>query len=285
MTYNDFKHTLLTLPTDRLDKINALKSGLNIVGLSGGKDSLATCILLHWLDIPFKTITAEVWWKDDITGENPYHYEFMHGIAVPKLNTWGVTCDFVRGKITAYEYITTPIKYSKYPERIGKARGFPLCGKCGIQRDCKLKPCEKYYKQQTENYNVITGIAADEKDRLLTNSANNRISILELIAVPEYETYGICTGETLLSPTYTFSNRGGCWFCPNQKIYELELLYRVFPNLWGELMEIQRLPNKVQEKFNRTQTLYDIEEQIKHGVQQKWFIGEMMKGNNNDRSN
>ncbi len=270
MTYKDLKHTLLTLPTERLDKINSLKNGVNIVGVSGGKDSLATCILLHWLDIPFKTITAEVWWKEGITGENPYHYEFMHGVAVPKLNSWGVTCDFVRSKITAYEYMTTPIAYSKnHPERVGKVRGFPICGKCGIQRDCKIRPCKKYYKQQTENYRVITGIAADEKGRLLSNSANNRMSILELINVFEYETYDICVGDGLLSPTYTFSNRGGCWFCANQKIQEWELLYREFPNLWNDLMEIQKMPNKVQEKINHTQTLYDIEKQIKNGVQQK----------------
>ncbi|MBR2312190.1 MAG: phosphoadenosine phosphosulfate reductase [Clostridia bacterium] len=279
MTYQDFKHALLTLSTSRLERIDALRHTVNIVGVSGGKDSLATCILLHWLGIPFKTVTAEVWWKEGITGENPYHYEFLHGIAVPKLNSWGTTCDFIRSKTTAYEYMTTPIAYSKnHPDRIGKTRGFPLCGKCGIQRDCKARPCEKYYKSQTESYTVITGIAADEKDRILTNAANNRISVLELFDIPEYETYGICVSEKLLSPTYTFSDRGGCWFCPNQKIQELELLYRVFPRFWNELMEIQRLPNKVQENFNRTQTLYDIEEQIKHGVQQRLFVGAMMKG-------
>ena len=183
MTYNDFKHILLTLPSERLDKIEKLKHGLNIVGVSGGKDSMATCVLLHWLGIPFKTVTAEVWWKEGVTGENPYHYEFIHNIAVPKLNSWGVECNFVRSSITAYDYMTTPIKYSKYPERIGKLRGFPLCGKCGIQRDCKMKPCAKYYKAQSEPYEVITGIAADEKDRLLTNTAGHKISILELVDV------------------------------------------------------------------------------------------------------
>lgn len=38
-------------------------------------------------------------------------------------------------------------------------------------------------------------------------------------------------------------------------------------------MEIQRMPNKVQENFNRRQTLYDIEEEIKRGVQMKLFTG------------
>lgn len=278
MTYTELKHSLLALPSDRLKKIDALKHGVNIVGLSGGKDSMATCILLYWLGIPFKTITAEVWWKEGITGENPYHYEFLHNVAFPKLRGWGVTCETVRSDITAYEWMTTPVIRSKHPERIGMLRGFPLCSKCGIQRDCKVRPCEKYYKSQVSDYSVITGIAADEKDRILSNTANNRISILEILDVTEFETYPLCTFQNLLSPTYSFSERGGCWFCANQKIQELELLYREFPDLWGELMAIQQMPNKVQENFNRTQTLYDIEKQIKHGVQQRIYTSFMIKG-------
>lgn len=280
MDYKMFKRILCTLSKDQKAKIDLLKKSVNIVGYSGGKDSSATCILLHWLDIPFKTVTAEVWWKDGVSGEHPYHYEFIHGTAAPKLYSWGAKCDFIRSDITAYEFMTTPIAFSKeHPERIGKLRGFPLCGKCGIQRDCKAKPCARFYSQQTDSYNVITGIAPDEKDRIITNSASGRVSILEILDVVEFMTYSICASEQMLSPTYDFSNRGGCWFCPNQKIQELELLYRVFPEYWNELMEIQRMPNKVQEKFNRTQTLYDIEEQIKHGVQQKWFMGSLMAKN------
>ena len=279
MRYADLKQTMLTIPLDNKKKINELRKNDNIVGVSGGKDSLATCILLHWLDIPFRTITAEVWWKDGVTGENPYHYEFMHEKAFPKLKSWGCECNTVRSKITAYDFMTTPIvKSIKHPERVGKLRGFPLCGKCGIQRDCKTRPCDRFYKEQDGDYSVILGIASDEKDRLLTKAANNKISILDLLGIEEFNTFGICSQETLLSPTYTFSDRGGCWFCPNQKIQELELLYRCFPHLWEELMSVQRLENKVQENFNRTQTLYDIEKQIKKGVQQKFFMGNIIGG-------
>lgn len=269
----------ITVSEDAESKVKQLKESVNIVGLSGGKDSMATCVLMHYLDIPFKTVTAEVWWKKDITGENPYHYEWLHDKAVSKLESWGVQCDFVSSEITAYEFMTTPIKYSKYPERVGKLKGFPLCNRCGIQRDCKLRPCQKYYRDQSSEHNVITGIATDEKDRLVTAAANKNESLLDILKVPEYMTYGICSGEDLLSPTYTFSERGGCWFCPNQKIYELEMLYREFPHFWDELMEIQKMPNKVQEKFNRTQTLYDIEKEIINGVQIKLFTGTLVGGN------
>lgn len=275
MKYKEFKRQFLVASKLQQEKIKFLRNQENIVGLSGGKDSVATSIILHWLEIPFRTITAEVWWKEGITGENPYHFEFLHDTLFSKLGAWGVSCDTVRSEITAYEYMTTPIAYSKnHPERIGKLRGFPLCGKCGIQRDCKSKPCNRYYKSiSKKDYTVILGIASDEKDRILTHNNHDRISVLDLIDIQEHETYPICASQKLLSPSYKFSERGGCWFCPNQKIYELEILYRVFPKLWCDLMEIQDMPNKIQEKFNRTQTLYDIEAQIKNGVQTKWFSG------------
>lgn len=253
------------------EEINTLKQEIVVVGLSGGKDSLATCILLSALDIPYRTVTAEVWWKNDVPGEHPLHYSFLHDKAIPKLKEWGVKSEFVRSQITAHQYITTPIAYSfNHPERIGKLRGFPLCGKCGIQRDCKTRPCEKYYREN-DIKNRFIGIAENEKDRLCTVGAKKHKSILEILKINERLTYPICSGEKLLSPTYSFSFRGGCWFCPNQHIQELAILYSCYPNLWEELMEIQKMPNKVQEKFNRTQTLYDIEKEILQGVQCRIF--------------
>lgn len=259
------------------ERLAELKQSDNIVGLSGGKDSMATCILLHQLDIPFRTVTAEVWWKEGITGENPYHYEWFHEKAIPKLQSWGVQCDLIRSETTAYGFMTTPIKASKkHPEYQGLLRGFPLCGRCGVQRDCKTRPIEKYYKRQTNPYNLITGIASDEETRAYSNAAAGRISILDMLGIAEAETFSICKKESLLSPTYTFSNRGGCWFCPNQKIQEFELLYREFPELWEKLMTVQRMPGKVKENFNRTQTLYDIEAEIKRGVQMKIFAADLL---------
>ena len=258
--------------------LQTLQNKLNIVGLSGGKDSVATCVLLYYLDIPFKTLTAEVWWKEDISGEHPRHFEFMHEKLFPKLDMWGVEHDIVRSKITAYDYMTTPVKASKeHPERNGKYRGFVVCGKCGVQRDCKTRPCERYYRLLNEPYNSILGLASNEKDRVLSANSKNQFALLDILGIHEQSTFSICNNEKLLSPIYCFSDRGGCWFCPNQKIQELELLYREYPELWNELMEVQKMPNKVTELFNRKQTLYDIEDQIKNGVQMKFFVGNLLK--------
>ena len=63
----------------------------------------------------------------------------------------------------------------------------------------------------------------------------------------------------LLSPVYEFTDRGGCWFCPNAKLSELRHLYDHHPDLWQKMMRLQIVPGKVTEKFNRSQTFADID--------------------------
>ena len=64
----------------------------------------------------------------------------------------------------------------------------------------------------------------------------------------------------LLSPIYEFTDRGGCWFCPNAKERELRHLCDHHPDLWGRMLELQAIPGKATEKFNRIQTFADIDE-------------------------
>ncbi len=69
----------------------------------------------------------------------------------------------------------------------------------------------------------------------------------------------LCKNAGLLSPVYEFTDRGGCWFCPNAKRRELRHLYDHHPDLWARMLELQALPGKVTEKFNRTQKFSDID--------------------------
>lgn len=277
MKYKDFKAIVSLLPTEKRAQLDSMKRNDNIVGLSGGKDSMMTAILMKWLEIPFSTITAEVWWKDGITGENPYHYEFLHETALPTIRSWGCEVNVVRSNTTAYGYMTTPITKSRHPERVGKLRGFPLCGMCGIQRDCKTRPCERFYKER-KGISPILGLASNEKDRVMSAMAKQVSSLLDILGIEEWHAFPTCIGEGLLSPVYRFSDRGGCWFCPNQKMQEWAVLYQEFPHLWDELMTVQKMPNKVQENITRTETMFDIEKKIKNGVQEKFFMPILVGG-------
>ena len=41
----------------------------------------------------------------------------------------------------------------------------------------------------------------------------------------------------LLSPIYTHSSRGGCWFCHNQGVQQLRLLRKKYPEYWKLLLK------------------------------------------------
>ena len=75
----------------------------------------------------------------------------------------------------------------------------------------------------------------------------------------EQDAKELCQKAGLLSPVYAFTDRGGCWFCPNAKRRELRHLYDHHPELWARMLELQALPGKVSEKFNRTQRFFDID--------------------------
>ena len=63
---------------------------------------------------------------------------------------------------------------------------------------------------------------------------------------------------------YDFTTRGGCFFCPNAKIRELRHLRDYHPDLWQRLLDLQKLPNKVTEKFNRQFSIDEIDLLLKN---------------------
>ena len=103
------------------------------------------------------------------------------------------------------------------------------------------------------------GIASDEQERLLRLNGT-KVSLLEKYNFTEQDARSLCEKAGLLSPVYEFTDRGGCWFCPNAKKAELRHLYDHHPDLWARMLELQAIPNKATEKYNRTQRFSDIDE-------------------------
>ena len=140
----------------------------------------------------------------------------------------------------------------------GNRGSFPICGRCAVQRDCKLRPIQRYQKALPPDTIQYIGIAKDEQERLL-RLGQNQVSLLEKYNYTEQGAKELCQKAGLLSPVYAFTDRGGCWFCPNAKRRELRHLYDHHPELWARMLELQALPGKVSEKFNRTQRFSDID--------------------------
>ena len=194
--------------------------------------------------------------KDPSTsGEVPEHQAFIYQAAIPALEKLGVPVRVLRSEKTYTSVFMG--KVTRGPKK-GMIRSFPVCGKCYVQRDCKMHPIRQYQKTLPSNTVQYIGIAKDEPQRL-ARLGGNQVSLLEKYGYTEDDAKQLCKQAGLLSPVYEFADRGGCWFCPNAKLSELRHLYDHHPDLWQKMMRLQIVPGKVTEKFNRSQTFADID--------------------------
>ena len=230
----------------------------HIASLSFGKDSMATILLAKEHGEPLdEAVYCEVMFDKGVSGEVPEHRDFIYNTAIPRLERMGVKIIVLRSKQTYVGLFTGRV--TRGPKK-GMVRSFPLCGKCAVQRDCKVRPiqrCQKTLPPETLQY---VGIARDEQDRLLRLEGGKQISLLKKYNFTEQDARSLCDSAGLLSPVYKFTDRGGCWFCPNAKLPELRHLYDHHPDLWARMLELQVIPGKTTEKFNRTQKFSDIDE-------------------------
>ena len=227
-----------------------------VASCSFGKDSVATLLLAKEHGEPLdEAVYCEVMFDKDVSGEVPEHRDFIYGTAIPALERMGIKIIVLRSEKTYVDLFTGRI--TRGPKK-GMVRSFPICGRCAVQRDCKMKPLEKYKRSLPPGTVSYIGIAHDEQERLLRLDGT-KVSLLEKYGYTEQDAMQLCQQAGLLSPVYEFTNRGGCWFCPNAKRKELRYLYDHHPDLWARMMELQALPGKVSEKFNRTQRFSDID--------------------------
>ena len=84
----------------------------------------------------------------------------------------------------------------------------------------------------------ILGIAADEPERV-ARYINKPGYLLPLVEADWHEDLcGLwCQYEDTLSPVYEDACRSGCWFCHNQGIDQLRLLWKNYPDLWALLLK------------------------------------------------
>ena len=81
------------------------------------------------------------------------------------------------------------------------------------------------------------GIAADEPERIARHQKPGFMLPLVELGWDEAYCRQICEENDLLSPIYTDSTRGGCWFCHNQGVDQLRLLRKTYPDLWAILLK------------------------------------------------
>ena len=147
-----------------------------IASCSFGKDSIAAILLAIRHKAPLdEAVYCEVMFDKDISGEIPEHRAFIYGTAIPALESMGVKVRVLRAEQTYVSLFTGRI--TRGPKK-GLLRAFPICGRCAVQRDCKLRPIIQYQKSLPADTVQYIGIAKDEQERLLRLSGN-KVSLLD----------------------------------------------------------------------------------------------------------
>lgn len=245
----------------------------HIACVSFGKDSLATVILAKEHGEPLDAVVySEVMFDKDISGEVPDHRDFIYNVAIPKLESWGIPTIVLRAEKTFLDLFYHVITRSKIPERNGKYSGFPMVGGCFVNSQCKFPPIDAFLRSHPLVKRYV-GIAADERKRLNKLDGITKISLLGKYNVSEERAAELCRHYGLLSPIYDFSNRNGCWFCPNASDRQLRHMRDCHPELWEKLLDLQGEPNIVRKgKFRVHESLFDIEDMFANEDAQMSFF-------------
>ena len=208
-----------------------------VLSLSYGKDSLACLGAIEKLGLPLSRIVhVEVWATKTIPAELPPMIEFKEKADKFIKERYGfevehITAERERERFS-YEdlFYTVKGKKSTHPNTI---YGFPMTLRPLCNDRLKLKPMKEINKNSEV---VYLGIACDEEERLIKAKANEKFP-LDLIGWTEKDAMNWCKENDLVSPIYENTNRGGCWFCHNQKIKELKYLRDNYPKYWDMLLK------------------------------------------------
>ena len=223
---------------------------LYIASWSGGKDSTASIILAHEHGEPLDLIIfSEVMFDKETSGELPDHINFIKNKAIPLFESWGYEVKVLHAELTYMDlFMRKPTRGKR--KGLGLKTGFPMAMRCQVNRSAKIKPIEDFLKTLDKQYAQYVGIATDEPERLERAKGKGQISLLEKYGYTEQMAYDLCEKYGMLSPVYEFTNRGGCWFCPNARKPELKNLRNNHPDLWQRLLDLEDEPNLIGKIWN-----------------------------------
>ena len=218
----------------------------HILSLSYGKDSLACLGAIEQLGWPLDRIVhAEVWATDTIPADLPPMIEFKaKADRIIKIR-WGIEVEHVCQKKSGEKWTYEKNFYKCVsPETLQKRLSCKNWFDRGLHNiygfpSRKGPWCNKLKFRGSVGWdNAITyaGIAADETDRI-TRWQGKLVMPLVEAGWDEALCRQWCEENDLLSPIYTTSSRGGCWFCHNQGVGQLRLLRKNYPDLWALMLK------------------------------------------------
>lgn len=200
----------------------------NIVNFSGGKDS--TCLLLMMLEKGMQV--------DDIifcdTGmEYPEMYKHIEKVE-----------KYIGRKITrltgehSFSYFVTEQKRKKKRNEKECGYGFPRVWSRWCTKSLKVTPAKEYIKAKYpgEQVQQYIGIAADEPKRI----KSERYPLVDW-GITEADALKYCYSKGFdWDGLYKHLSRVSCFCCPLQTLNETRYLYRERPELWKNIVVMEK---------------------------------------------
>jgi 3'-phosphoadenosine 5'-phosphosulfate sulfotransferase (PAPS reductase)/FAD synthetase len=202
-----------------------------IASLSYGKDSIAMLEIIKRHNMPLDRIVhVEIMATDTIHSDLPPMVDFKSKADKIIEERYGIEVEHLHAPVSFEQQFYAVMKKGK---AAGNIYGFPMVRGAWCNDRLKMSCLKKLDKPDITQY---IGIAADEPNRFHNLTERKRSPLVEH-GVDEAECKRICEELDLLSPIYTQSTRGGCWFCHNQGVNQLRLLRRQYPEYWALMLK------------------------------------------------
>ena len=229
-----------------------------VASLSFGKDSMAMLIKIKELGLPLdEVIYVDIMFDDDTSGETPEMASFITKAEKILKEKFNVEVTHLRGVTFKEQFY----KIKQRGKHIGDNYGFPYTIGAWCNDRLKMQPIKEYMRKQKEQIIQYVGIAYDEPERYERLNHETHIAPLYDLKITEKEAMEICRKYDLLSPIYKTSFRGGCWFCPKQRLSQLKWLYEEHNDLWNTLKDMEKDSVNT---FKPNTTLKDLEERFEN---------------------
>lgn len=149
---------------------------------------------------------------------------------------WDIEVEHYRSKYTFEEVFHIKRGHTgRKTKHEGEIHGWPMVRGAWCNDRLKMAAINQA-KKSCNGVISYVGIAADEPKRFKVLNEKTKSPLKE---AGWDETYcrKWCEDNDLLSPVYTSSARGGCWFCHNQSVSQLRLLRKNYPEYWDLMLK------------------------------------------------
>ncbi len=205
----------------------------HILSLSYGKDSIACLEAIRQLGWPLERIVhVEIWATETIPADLPPMVQFKTKADAIIRERYGLEVEHISAPYT-YEQVFHHVKTRSRTGKNGQIYGWPFVHSPWCTGMLKKNIVKKIQK----GGQCCLGIAADELQRIERLEKEDYLLPLAEAGWTEADCRRWCEENDLLSPIYTKTTRGGCWFCHNQRTSQLRLLRRDYPEYWALMLQ------------------------------------------------